>query len=123
MLTLVFGDWRDAMFLLVVVANSLIGIVQEVRAKHALDRLALLVAPTATVVRDGRPAAVPPEELVVGDLVTFRAGDQLVADGRLETSDRLSLDESILTGESRPVARVEGDEVRSGAFAPRAQGR
>jgi cation-transporting ATPase E len=115
-LTLTFGDWRDALFLLVVVANSLIGIVQEVRAKHTLDRLALLVAPTATVVRDGRAERVAPDDLVEGDLVALGPGDQLVVDGRIVDADGLRLDESILTGESRPVARNVDDEVRSGAF-------
>ncbi|HEX7299543.1 MAG TPA: HAD-IC family P-type ATPase [Solirubrobacteraceae bacterium] len=115
-LTLTFGDWRDALFLLVVVVNSLIGIGQEVRAKRTLDRLALLVAPTATVVRDGQPASVVPDDLVVDDLVELGAGDQLVADGRVHRSDGLRLDESILTGESRPVRREPGEEVRSGAF-------
>jgi cation-transporting P-type ATPase E len=115
-LTLTFGDWRDALFLLVVVANSAIGIAQEVRAKRTLDRLALLVAPTATVVRDGRPSAVVPDELVVDDLVQLRAGDQIVADGWVATSDGMRVDESILTGEARPVGRGAGEEVRSGAF-------
>jgi magnesium-transporting ATPase (P-type) len=115
-LTLTFGDWRDALFLLVVVANSAIGIAQEVRAKRTLDRLALLVAPTATVVRDGRPSAVAPDELVIDDLVQLRAGDQIVADGWVASSDGIRLDESILTGEARPVARNAGDEVRSGAY-------
>lgn len=100
-ITLTFGDWRDALFLGVLFSNSGIGIVQEVRAKRALDRLAALVVPTATVVRDGRPRPAQVEELVVDDLVRLAPGDQVVADGRLETSDVLSLDESILTGESR----------------------
>src|SRR6187397_24776 len=67
--TLVFGDWRDGLFLGVLVANSAIGIVQEVRAKRALDRLAALVAPTAIVVRDGIERRARVDELVVGDLV------------------------------------------------------
>jgi len=116
-MTLVFADWRDALFLGVLVSNSGIGIVQEVRAKRALDRLAALVAPTATVVRDGRPRRVAVAEVVAGDLVRLAAGDQLVADGKLESSESLTLDESILTGESLPVGRSEGDEVRSGSFA------
>ena len=115
--TLAFGDWRDALFLGVLVSNSAIGIVQEVRAKRALDRLAALVVPTATVVRDGNERNVQVEELVVGDLVRLAPGDQLVADGTLETSDILRLDESILTGESRPVTPKLGDQVRSGSFA------
>ena len=115
--TLVFGEWQDALFLGVLVSNSGIGIFQEVRAKRTLDHLAALVAPTATVVRDGVDSAVAPDELVVGDLVRVKAGDQIVADGNVVESELLMLDESILTGESEPVARVSGQEVRSGAFA------
>jgi cation-transporting P-type ATPase E len=116
-LTLAFGEWQDALFLGVLVANSGIGIVQEVRAKRTLDRLAALVQPHALVVRDGRERSLPVEEVVTGDIVRLQAGDQLVADGLLERSDGLRLDESILTGESVPVARDAGEEVRSGAFA------
>ena len=116
-LTLAFADWRDALFLGIVVSNSAIGIWQEVRAKRKLDALAALVAPRATVVRDGEVRALPVAEVVVGDLVRLGAGDQVVADGRLAEATDLSLDESILTGESRPVARAAGEEVRSGSFA------
>jgi cation-transporting P-type ATPase E len=116
-LTLAFADWRDALFLGVLVANTGIGIVQEVRAKHALDRLAALVAPTATVVRDGRPRTAAVAELVVGDLVRLKAGDQVVADGRLTDAEALGIDASALTGESEPVAAGVGEEVRSGSFA------
>lgn len=116
-LTFVFGHFEDALFLAILVANSGIGIVQEWRAKTALDRLAALVAPHATVVRDGRPRQVGVEEVIEGDLVRLGPGDQLVADGTLERSDGLRLDESILTGESRAVTRSPGEEVRSGSFA------
>jgi cation-transporting ATPase E len=121
-LTLVFGDWRDALFLGILVANTAIGITQEVRAKRTLDRLALLVAPRATVVREGERHAVGAEQLVVGDLVLVAAGDQLVADGRVVRANELRLDESILTGESEAVARGPGDEVRSGAFVVEGSG-
>ena len=116
-LTLTFGDWRDALFLGVLVANTTIGIGQEVRAKRALDRLAALVAPTATVVRDGEARQTAVAELVVGDLVRLKAGDQVVADGRLTEAESLGIDASILTGESEPDAVGVGDEVRSGSFA------
>jgi magnesium-transporting ATPase (P-type) len=116
-LTLAFGDWRDALFLGVLVGNSAIGITQEVRAKRALDRLAALVAPTATVVRDGELEHLGVADVVTGDLVRVEAGDQLVADGRLEEASGLRLDESILTGEFEAVARGPGEEVRSGSFA------
>ena len=115
-LTLAFGDWRDALFLGILVSNSGIGIVQEVRAKRALDRLAALVAPTATVVRDGRPRRLGVADVVEGDLVRVEAGDQLVADGDLVETAGLRLDESVLTGESESVSREKGDEVRSGSF-------
>jgi cation-transporting P-type ATPase E len=117
LLTLVFADWRDALFLFIIVANSAIGIAQELRAKRSLDRLAALVAPKATVVRDGEPRDVPVEEVVTGDLVRVQSGDQVVADGRLDESTGLAVDESILTGESRPVERGAGEQVRSGSFA------
>jgi cation-transporting P-type ATPase E len=120
--TLIFGDPRDALFLGIIVANSGIGIFQEVRAKRALDRLSLLVAPHATVVRDGAPVKVAVDEVVVGDLAQLAAGDQVVADGRLVSANDLRLDESILTGESQPARRDAGDEVRSGAFVVEGNG-
>jgi cation-transporting P-type ATPase E len=117
LLTLVFAHWEDALFLGILVANAGIGIFQELRAKRALDQLAALVAPSATVIRDGEQRRVAVEEVVVGDLVRVEAGGQVVADGTLVSSDALSLDESILSGESRPVVRASGEEVRSGSFA------
>jgi cation-transporting P-type ATPase E len=115
--TLAFGEWQDALFLGVLVANAGIGTVQEVRAKRALDRLSALVAPQATVIRDGKARPLPVEELVIGDLVRVGPGDQIVADGRVEQAETLRVDESILTGESEPAARAPGEEVRSGSFA------
>ncbi len=116
-LTLAFGEWQDALFLGVLVANAGIGTVQEVRAKRALDRLTALVAPHATVVRDGAARRLQVEEVVPGDLLRIGPGDQVVADGTLEQAESLRVDESILTGESRAVERSAGDEVRSGSFA------
>jgi cation-transporting ATPase E len=116
-LTLAFGAWQDALFLGIVVANSGIGIAQELRAKRKLDELAALVAPHATVVRDGVARELAVEDVVEGDLVKVEAGDQVVADGTLDEAAALSLDESILTGESHPVQRGPGEEVRSGSFA------
>ncbi|MDQ2896548.1 MAG: hypothetical protein M3Y09_13050 [Actinomycetota bacterium] len=76
--TLIFGDWRDALFLGVMVANAAIGITQEARAKRALDRLSLLVAPQARVRRAGAVRLVAPEAVVVGDVVTLEPGDQVM---------------------------------------------
>jgi cation-transporting P-type ATPase E len=120
--TLAFGEAQDALFLAILVANSVIGIAQEVRAKRTLDRLEALVAPTATVVRDGKPRRVRVPAVVEGDMVLLEPGDQVVGDGRLQRSDGLALDESILTGESDPVPRAVGEEVRSGSFATEGAG-
>lgn len=114
--TLAFGEWQDALFLGVLVSNSTIGITQEIRAKRALDRLAGLVAPTATVVRDGVARVVPVDQVVPGDLLRVQPGDQVVADGKLVQASGIALDESILTGESRPVLGRAGSHVRSGSF-------
>jgi cation-transporting ATPase E len=122
LVTLIFADWRDAVFLAILLLNAGIGIGQEARAKASLDRLAALVAPRATVVRDGRPMVVDVPQVVTGDLVTVGSGDQIVADGRLVRSEGLGVDESILTGEAEPVSRLVGDEVRAGSFAAEGAG-
>ena len=93
------------------------------RAKRALDRLALLVAPHARAVRDGREETVPAGEVVDGDVVALRPGDQVVADGAVVESSALMLDESQLTGESRAVAKGVGDEIMSGSFCVEGAGR
>ena len=100
LLTLVFGDWRDALFLAIIVTNTGIGIWQELHARRKLDALAALVQPRATVVRDGTPRPLHVSEIVVGDMVHLAPGDQVVADGMLLSSSDLRLDESILTGEA-----------------------
>jgi cation-transporting ATPase E len=113
---LVVGQPQDALFGIVLVANALIGIVQEIRAKRTLDRLALLNAPRARVVRSGTPHDIPTDEVVLDDVLETRSGDQLVADGVVLTSDSLEVDESLLTGESQPVPKTRGDLLLSGGF-------
>jgi cation-transporting ATPase E len=110
------GEPQDALFGIVLVANAVIGIAQELRAKITLDRLALLTAPRVRVVRDGTQRDIGVSELVAGDLVRLRAGDQLVADGIVLDSASMQADESLLTGESDPVAKAPGDELMSGSF-------
>lgn len=114
--TLVFGDVRDALFLGIIVANATIGIWQEVRAKRALDRLSLLIAPHANVRRGGAVQRLDVAEVIADDLVELAPGDQVIADGRLIAASDLRLDEAVLTGESEPAQRGTGDEVRSGSF-------
>jgi cation-transporting ATPase E len=113
---LAVGEPQDALFGLVLVANALIGIGQELRAKRTLDRLAVLSAPCARVIRDGSRREIPVADLVAGDLVDLRPGDQLVADGVVRASAGLEADESLLTGESEPVAKRPGDRLLSGSF-------
>ena len=116
LLTLVFSDWRDALFLGIILTNTGIGIWQELRTKRKLDELAALIAPQATVVREGKPRLLHISEVVVGDLVRLAPGDQVIADGPLLASNALYLDESILTGETEAIERSVGNEVRSGSF-------
>ncbi|MGE0067701.1 MAG: HAD-IC family P-type ATPase [Solirubrobacterales bacterium] len=120
--TIAFGNPKDALFLGILVANTTIGTFQEVRAKRALDKLAALVAPTATVVRDGEPRAVPVDDVLVDDLVKIESGDQITADGNLQRAEGLAVDESNLTGESEPVVRNQGEQVLSGSFAVEGEG-
>lgn len=116
------GEPQDALFGIVLVANALIGIVQELRAKFTLDRLAVLTAPRVRVIRDGAPQPIAAGELVAGDLVVLHPGDQLVADGVVQASSSLQADESLLTGESVPVAKQAGDGLLSGSFVAAGSG-
>ena len=116
-LTITFGSWKDALFVGILVSNIAIGSFQEIRSKRALDRLASLVAPEALVVREGVERQLPVDQVVVGDLVRLRAGDQVIADGTVVSADGLALDEANLTGESEPAVREQGEPVWSGSFA------
>jgi cation-transporting ATPase E len=110
------GELKDSLFGIVLVLNTLIGVIQELRAKRVLDRLALLNAPQARVRRDGGDLDLPVAELVLDDLIVLRSGDQVSVDGEVLLSSGLEIDESLLTGEADPVAKSVGDEVLSGAF-------
>jgi cation-transporting ATPase E len=111
------GLFADALFGLVAIINSTIGIRQEIKAKETLDNLALLVAPTAGAIRDGREVELHSDELVPGDVVRVEPGDQLVADGPVIASRGLTIDESLLTGESDGIRKSRGDRLLSGSFA------
>jgi cation-transporting P-type ATPase E len=119
---LVVGPLVDALFGIVLVSNTAIGIIQELRAKRTLDRLAVLAAPQTTVVRDGRPRSVGAEEVVLGDVVEVATGDQLPVDGTVLASERLEVDESLLSGESDALPKDEGDPVLSGSFVTAGRG-
>lgn len=120
---IVLGQPRDALFGIVLVTNSAIGIVQELRAKRTLDRLELVAAPKVSVVRSGRITERPVDEVVMDDLIELRPGDQLVVDGIVVSSSGLEIDESLLTGEADPVHKDVDDECLSGSFVAAGSGR
>jgi len=120
---IVLQEPRDALFGIVLVTNSAIGIVQELRAKRTLDRLELLAAPRVRVVRLGQVTELPLDQIVVDDLIDLRPGDQLAVDGVVVLSTGLEIDESLLTGESDPVAKELDDGCLSGSFVAAGSGR
>ncbi len=99
-----------------ILMNVVIGIFQEVRAKRKLDRIALLTRPKVTVMREGQERQVDPSELVRGDILVVRPGDQIVVDGIVVGDGVFEVDESLLTGETDPVVKDKGDSVLSGSF-------
>lgn len=113
---LAIGEYRDGLFGFVLVGNALIGIVQEIRSKRALDALAVLNAPHATVRRDGSEQTIDAKDVVLDDVVVLTLGDQIVVDGIVLASTNLEIDESLLTGEADPVDKADGDSVQSGSF-------
>jgi cation-transporting ATPase E len=118
------GEYRGALGVSgFAVTNTLLGLVQEVRAKRHLDRLALLAETRVRVVRDGAGAEVPSGDVVRGDLVELAAGEPVVADGEVVEARFLEVDEALLTGESDPVPRRAGDRLLSGSFAVAGEGR
>ncbi|KQR06896.1 ATPase [Arthrobacter sp. Leaf145] len=116
------GRWQDALFGFSAIANAVIGSVQEYRAKRALDRLALLNAPHARVMRDGSEAEIALDDVVLDDTLVLRAGDQVPADGVVAASRGLQVDESMLTGESDAVEKTEDDRVLSGSVVVAGEG-
>ncbi len=119
---LIVGSPADGLFGLVIVINSAIGIFQEVRAKRTLDRLAILHAPVAMVLRDGQEQSIPVKDVVLDDVIKLRIGDQVAADALVLTSEGLEIDESLLTGEADPVGKIAGDQVLSGSIVVAGQG-
>ena len=108
-------SYRDITFLPVIIANTLIGIIQEIRAKITLDRLNMLNAPTASVVRGGKERKINAEWLVLNDIVVFRAGNQIPADAKIVSGD-VAVNESLLTGEADEIKKSAGDKLLSGSF-------
>src|SRR3954466_362933 len=113
---LALGLFADALFGVIAIVNSAIGIRQELNAKETLDQLALLVAPKAKAIRDGAIVELTADEVVPAGVIRVEPGDQLVADGVVVSSRGLTMDESVLTGESDGVRKRDGDRLLSGSF-------
>jgi cation-transporting ATPase E len=113
------GAWSVSAMALI---NSVMGLVQELRAKRHLDKLAILTETRARVVRDGTPSTILCSDVVKDDLILLSAGEPIVADGTIVQSRYLEVDEALLTGESDPLPRREGDRVLSGSFAVAGEG-
>jgi cation-transporting ATPase E len=116
------GSLVDALFGGIAVLNSAIGIFQELRAKRTLDRLAILHAPVAHVVREGVTKEVQLKDIVLGDTLYLQTGDQIAVDSKVLMSEGLEVDESLLTGESDPIFKTPSDTVRSGSFVVAGKG-
>ncbi|MGW2629260.1 HAD-IC family P-type ATPase [Streptomyces chattanoogensis] len=110
------GPIQDGLFGFVIVANTGIGIVQELRAKKTLDNLAVIGESRPTVRRDGVTAQIPTHEVVLSDVLELGPGDKVIVDGEVLETDGLEVDESLLTGEADPVLKKPGDRMMSGSF-------
>lgn len=109
------GAFRDLTFLPIIVGNTLVGIIQEIRSKKVLDNLNMLHAPKSSVIRDGKLQVIPAEELVLDDVVSFSAGNQICADA-IVLEGEVQVNESLLTGESDEITKTCGDSLMSGSF-------
>ena len=121
-IVLATGSPIDGMFGLLIIANSGVGIIQEVRAKRTLDQLAIVSQARPMVRRDGSVSALTPHEVVLDDIIELGPGDQVVVDGVVVEAGGLEIDESLLTGEADPVDKPVGAEVLSGSFVAAGSG-
>jgi len=120
---LVVGPIQDSLFGLALVANTAVGIFQELKAKRTLDRLSIVAAPHARVVRAGREQVIAAADVVRDDVLLLASGDSVPVDAEVLASSGLRLDESLLTGESHPAARAVGEAVMSGSVVVAGSGR
>ncbi|ANW63040.1 magnesium-transporting ATPase [Mycobacterium sp. djl-10] len=116
LIVLATGSLINGLFGLLIVANSGIGIIQELRAKKTLDALAIVGQAKPTVRRRSGTAALAPNQVVLDDIIELGPGDQIVVDGQVVEESNLEVDESLLTGEADPIAKDTGDAVMSGSF-------
>ncbi|AYF79177.1 cation-translocating P-type ATPase [Nocardia yunnanensis] len=115
-LVLATGSLIDGMFGLLIIANSAVGIIQEIRAKNTLDKLAIVGQAKPVVRREGKPVEVSPQEIVLDDIIELGPGDQIVVDGEVVEAELLEVDESLLTGEADPIDKTVDAQIMSGSF-------
>lgn len=121
-LVLVTGSWKNGLFGLLIIVNSVVGIIQEVRAKRTLDRLAIVGEAQPAIRREGITTRIDRRQVVIDDIIEIAAGDQIVVDGEVIESEHLEVDEALLTGESDPVDKLPGATVLSGSYVAAGSG-
>ena len=122
-LVLISGHWRDGLFVGVVVANTVVGVAQEVKARRELEKLRVLTEPKAVAIRDGERQTIDADAVVLDELLVLSPGGQIPVDGSVTAATGLRIDESMLTGEAEPVIKVLDDNVLSGSFVVAGSGR
>ena len=109
------GKFSDCFFMVIVIANTVIGIVQEIRAKKTIEKISLVNSPTSKVIREGIETEIPVTEIVLDDIIMYNTGRQISADCIIVDGE-VEVNESLLTGESVPIKKSVGDELLSGSF-------
>lgn len=115
-LVLISGQYKNITFMGVIIINSIIGIIQELKVKKLVDQLSVITASKARVIREGKTEEIPIDEVVMDDILEVENGDQVCTDCILLASDGMEVNESMLTGESKPVRKRPGDRLLSGSF-------
>ena len=112
---LLVGSYKNLLFILIAIANTLISIVNEIRAKRTIDKLRLLTEKHPTVIRDGKPRQIQQNQLVEGDLIVYSLGDQIIADSKVKDGT-IEVNEAFITGEQDNITKSKGDSLTSGSF-------
>lgn len=110
------GSYKNLLFLGIAFFNTIIGIIQEIRSKRQVDKMVLLAEGKSTVIRDGQPQSIYPEDLVLGDVLVLNRGDQIPVDGVVMQSRGMEVDESPITGESKTISKKMDDTLTSGTY-------
>jgi len=115
LMVFIVGSYKNLLFIFIAIANTLIAIINEIRAKKTIDKMRLLAEQNPTVIRDGKPTQIPPEKIVEGDLIVLGLGDQILVDATVEEGT-IEVNESFITGESSNIKKQPGSKLISGSF-------